>query len=144
MKLIPYAFTIKKLGIKVDEQEYDMYDEVLSNGTKCLKLPYGLAVGSERSIELDSSNRLHVHGLIYATSSLRYSDVFCRGYHIYMRVLPSQKDVDRWRRYMNKANVTLEDWWYHQKELIANLEMQYFKANAIYDYEPPELKDRSE
>lgn len=142
MTLALYAYTVKKLGINLSEQSYDMYDEVLYSGTKCPKLPYGLSNGSERAVkEFDSAGRLHIHGVVVASPSLRYSDVFCRGYHIYMRMLRTESDVSRWRRYMRKAEVTQEAFEEHQRQYAATLERAYFKAIPILDWPVQDILD---
>lgn len=131
MKIIPYAYTVKKLSVSLEEQTYDMYDYVINEGTRCAKLPYGLANGSERVYELDSKGKLHVHGIFFASIALRYSDVFCRGYHIFIRALMTLNDVKRWRNYLKKHPIDEDAFNYRRQEYLNLKSKEYFKSHPI-------------
>lgn len=139
MRTIPYAYTVKKLSIDQAEQTYDMYDYVLNEGTRCQKLPYGLANGSERVYELDSKGKLHVHGIFFASISLRYSDVFCKGYHIFIRALMTLNDVKRWRNYLTKHPIDEDAFNYRLQEYKDAQCRAYFKKHPLYTTPHPEL-----
>jgi len=107
-----YAITIKKV---TSEGIYTTPDELkaiyTTLGTKRRPVETG-----KYAFEMDSKNRLHLHGTI---SSL---DFFClqkKGYHIHSHKLESSNDIKRWMDYIHKDayNVYAQDQILHENYL---------------------------
>lgn len=90
------AFTIKKLGPRrVDLCEYT---EVIASW----KNKFSNSVMIEDFIsEFDSSNKLHVHGIIYVRKNFFKRRLQVKGFHVYTTDMYSK---DQWLLYMHKVD----------------------------------------
>lgn len=89
------AFTIKKLKDPKNATVKD-YIEVLC---KWLKLDVDIQAGE---YERDSTNVLHIHGIIVVKKNFYKRRLQVEGYHVYIRDI---YDKTSWLRYINKTKL---------------------------------------
>jgi len=90
-----YAFTIKNTFSKAPptyEDYNDWMDNAKSKGFDIQMVGF----------ELDSKQRLHLHGVALATPRLTFKKLTYRKFHQYIEAIASQNDLMRWSDYCRK------------------------------------------
>lgn len=56
----------------------------------------------DHAFEFDSDDRLHIHALFFSYRKLFYQSAIEKCFHINVKELTTQDDIDRWKQYMHK------------------------------------------
>lgn len=92
-----YAFTIKYIGAYSTKTKEDH----LSVAMEMINRYWGEL--SDYSFELDSIDRVHIHGIFKARKGIKYSLFKKSHWHIHIDPLKSKLDLETWGSYIHKT-----------------------------------------
>jgi len=89
-----FGFTVKNTNkrMPIYEDYHDWMENAKAKGFDIQTVGY----------ELDSKERLHIHGIALASPRFTFKKVMFRKYHQYIEEIPSNNDLMRWSDYCKK------------------------------------------
>lgn len=95
-----YALTLKKVGAKTPTRpDYGRWFSTL------MKYHFNSVSVLHNVFEYGKHDRLHVHGILAVAPGFNLSNItylFKTGWHVYLKEIECDADLQRWRIYLNK------------------------------------------